>query len=52
MTKETDRPGRIQFAEEEVHGARIKVVGVGGGGGNAIHESRRPVIGSCGGSRR
>ena len=36
MTKENDRPGRIQFAEEEVHGARIKVVGVGGGGGNAI----------------
>ncbi len=36
MTKETDRPGRIQFAEEEVHGARIKVVGVGGGGGNAV----------------
>ena len=36
MTKETDRPGRIQFADEEVHGARIKVVGVGGGGGNAV----------------
>ena len=36
MSKETDRPGRIQFADEEVHGARIKVVGVGGGGGNAI----------------
>ena len=36
MTKENDRPGRIQFAEEEVHGARIKVVGVGGGGGNAV----------------
>ena len=36
MSKENDRPGRIQFAEEEVHGARIKVVGVGGGGGNAI----------------
>src|SRR4029453_4741850 len=34
MTKETDRPGRIQFADEEVHAARIKVVGVGGGGGN------------------
>jgi len=28
--------GRITFAEEEVRGARIKVVGVGGGGGNAI----------------
>src|SRR5215471_5218277 len=36
MTKETDRPGRIQFADDEVHGARIKVVGVGGGGGNAV----------------
>ncbi len=30
MSKEIDRPGRIQFAEEEIHGARIKVVGVGG----------------------
>jgi cell division protein FtsZ len=28
--------GRITFAEEDVRGARIKVVGVGGGGGNAI----------------
>src|SRR5512147_3135343 len=36
MSKEIDRPGRIQFADEDVHGARIKVVGVGGGGGNAI----------------
>ena len=27
MTRENDRPGRIQFAEEEVQGARIKVVG-------------------------
>ena len=36
MSKENDRPGRIQFAEEEVHGAHIKVVGVGGGGGNAV----------------
>jgi cell division protein FtsZ len=36
MSKENDRPGRIQFAEEEAHGAHIKVVGVGGGGGNAI----------------
>ena len=35
MSKEIDRPG-IQFAEEELHGARIKVVGVGGGGGNAV----------------
>src|SRR5512136_1726017 len=36
MSRENDRPGRIQFAEEEIHGARIKVVGVGGGGGNAV----------------
>jgi cell division protein FtsZ len=36
MSKENDRPGRIQFAEEEAHGAHIKVVGVGGGGGNAV----------------
>ena len=34
--KENDRKGRIQFAEEETHGAHIKVVGVGGGGGNAV----------------
>ena len=27
---------RITFAEEEARGARIKVVGVGGGGGNAV----------------
>src|SRR5512141_2143803 len=36
MSKETDRPGRITFADEEARGARIKVVGVGGGGGNAV----------------
>ena len=36
MAKENDGPGRITFAEEETRGARIKVVGVGGGGGNAI----------------
>jgi len=29
-------PGRIAFADEETRGAKIKVVGVGGGGGNAI----------------
>ena len=29
-------PGRITFADDETRGARIKVVGVGGGGGNAI----------------
>jgi cell division protein FtsZ len=33
MTKDTNR---ITFADEETRGARIKVVGVGGGGGNAI----------------
>jgi cell division protein FtsZ len=36
MSKENDRPGRIQFADDEVYGAHIKVVGVGGGGGNAV----------------
>jgi cell division protein FtsZ len=36
MGNQNDRPGRILFAEEELHGARIKVVGVGGGGGNAV----------------
>lgn len=28
---------RIQFHEQENHGARIKVIGVGGGGGNAVN---------------
>jgi cell division protein FtsZ len=28
---------RIQFHEEVPHGARIKVIGVGGGGGNAVN---------------
>ena len=32
MTNQTDKPGRISFADEEAGGARIKVVGVGGGG--------------------
>src|SRR6266581_1401052 len=36
MSKENDKPGRTTFAEEETQGARIKVVGVGGGGGNAV----------------
>jgi cell division protein FtsZ len=31
-----DAPGRITFADDETRGARIKVVGVGGGGGNAV----------------
>jgi cell division protein FtsZ len=34
MTKEG--PVRIAFADDETRGAKIKVVGVGGGGGNAI----------------
>jgi len=36
MSNHNDKPGRITFAEEETQGARIKVVGVGGGGGNAV----------------
>jgi cell division protein FtsZ len=36
MTNQNDRPSRITFVEEDTQGARIKVVGVGGGGGNAI----------------
>ncbi len=28
---------RIQYHEETAHGARIKVIGVGGGGGNAVN---------------
>src|SRR5438445_5357359 len=36
MTSDAEGPGRITFAEDEARGARFKVVGVGGGGGNAI----------------
>jgi cell division protein FtsZ len=36
MIDQNDGPRRITFAEEEARAARIKVVGVGGGGGNAI----------------
>jgi cell division protein FtsZ len=36
MTQQNDKTSRITFAEEETQGARIKVVGVGGGGGNAV----------------
>ena len=36
MTNQNEGPGRITFADDETRGARIKVVGVGGGGGNAI----------------
>jgi cell division protein FtsZ len=35
MSVDNDGPG-ITFAEDEIRGARIKVIGVGGGGGNAI----------------
>jgi cell division protein FtsZ len=28
---------RIQYHDQDVHGARIKVIGVGGGGGNAVN---------------
>ena len=28
---------RIQYHEEPLRGARIKVIGVGGGGGNAVN---------------
>src|SRR5262249_30313545 len=31
-----EAPNRIAFADDETRGARIKVVGVGGGGGNAV----------------
>ncbi len=36
MSQQNDKTSRITFAEEETQGARIKVVGVGGGGGNAV----------------
>jgi cell division protein FtsZ len=36
MTMQNDSTGRITFADDEARGARIKVVGVGGGGGNAV----------------
>jgi len=36
MTQQTATPTRITFAEEDSRSARIKVVGVGGGGGNAV----------------
>jgi len=36
MARENDGASRITFADDECRGARIKVVGVGGGGGNAI----------------
>ena len=36
MIDQNDGPRRITFAEEEARAARLQVVGVGGGGGNAI----------------
>jgi cell division protein FtsZ len=36
MANPSDGHSRIAFADDEARGARIKVVGVGGGGGNAI----------------
>jgi cell division protein FtsZ len=39
MNEQTNEAGemRIQFHDENVRGARIKVIGVGGGGGNAVN---------------
>ena len=37
QTKNEAGEMRIQFHEEGPRGARIKVIGVGGGGGNAVH---------------
>jgi cell division protein FtsZ len=39
MQPETNQAGemRIQYYDESVRGARIKVIGVGGGGGNAVN---------------
>lgn len=39
MEQQTNQAGemRIQFHEESPRGARIKVIGVGGGGGNAVN---------------
>jgi cell division protein FtsZ len=39
MKQPDDEAGemRIQYHEESAHGARIKVIGVGGGGGNAVN---------------
>jgi len=39
MKKSISQPEeiRIQYHEEILHGAKIKVIGVGGGGGNAVN---------------
>ncbi len=36
MANQNDGPSRITFADDDTRGACIKVVGVGGGGGNAL----------------
>ena len=43
MEQQTNEAGemRIQFHDESVRGARIKVIGVGGGGGNAVNRMIR-----------
>ena len=45
---EAQRPEaiRIQFHDEVPHGARIKVIGVGGGGGNAINRMIEAKVGA------
>jgi cell division protein FtsZ len=37
MTIQAEDPLRIQYHEDPPHGARIKVIGVGGGGNNAVN---------------
>src|SRR5438270_10431511 len=37
MTDQRDTPLRLRLAEEARAGARIKVIGVGGGGSNAVN---------------
>jgi cell division GTPase FtsZ len=43
---------RIQFHDEVPHGARIKVIGVGGGGGNAVNRMIQAKHGGRGVYRR
>ena len=42
MTRESNI--RISFSDEQLHGARIKVVGVGGGGSNAVNRMIRAKV--------
>ena len=37
MANQSNDPIRIHYHEEIPHGARIKVIGVGGGGNNAVN---------------